>query len=641
MPGYTWKSHMWDNPKSMLDDFIFRSKNFSLLFETKGDVWVVDDTKYKPDIYQTMLKKRPVEVKDLYAAQESVPLKSIPWQNYDVIISLDRIIPQSFFKQYPSVLWCYYASEHSSSGYLSSLLTPYPRYDLFLDHMLNKRVKTLSELPTVIHFPAILSRQAMQETINLGQKRDAVFIDSHGIRNLNLDIFRREMQVLFGITVDFPKPWIFKRSYSEVANRKPLSTKDFLQNLANCKYFWLKRRAGGGGFAGQAAPEAAALGCVVLADESCQYAKHLCHPITIMPDGADKNNAARIIKLVQNDNKLYQEIIERQNRNIDSFFCRNPIAQLEKYVKTKHAIVNKTITIASIPKKKSIAYSVISAGRNDNYGGNFKLRALKTARRNVEEARERGVNCEWIFIEWNPTNDDYLSYDLARNFGYTCYIVSPKIHDKVVHYSVKDRMTFCQFLAINVGIRAASGNTIICTHPDDIFGIDVWDFLKQGKIDPNVLYRARRYDIAGKWFDKKFETMDAHRGLDHGGGPTNAAGDFLMFAASRKRGFDESTACFSDIHTDGRFVRDWMAELTGGKIDLDKRYYRFIGTIYKHDHPMIYRRTSTIRRHHRGKLKWESLKRTHKGHNLYKNSGDWGLVNESMIKLARGVYYVG
>ena len=284
--------------------------------------------------------------------------------------------------------------------------------------------------------------------------------------------------------------------------------------------------------------------------------------------------------------------------------------------------------------------SIISSGRNDNYGGNFKERVLKTARRNTQEAKDRGINVEWIFVEWNPVSNDYLSYELVR-FGYTCYVVSPEIHAKKVHYSVADRMTFCQFLAINVGIRKANGDVILCTHPDDIIGLDVWNFLKQRKIDENVLYRARRYDIDAKWFDRKFEEMDAHRGLDHGNGPTNAAGDFLMFAASRKRGFDEATACFSDIHTDGRFVRDWMAELTGGKIDLDKRYYQFIGTVYKHDHPMIYRRTAHIKKHHRGIRKWESKKRAFKGHNLYKNPSDWGLADEKMRELKPGVYFIG
>jgi len=140
---------------------------------------------------------------------------------------------------------------------------------------------------------------------------------------------------------------------------------------------------------------------------------------------------------------------------------------------------------------------------------------LKTARRNTQEAKDRGISVEWIFVEWNPVSNDYLSYELVK-FGYTCYIVSPEIHAKKVHYSVADRMTFCQFLAVNVGIRKANGDVILCTHPDDIIGLDVWNFLKQRKIDENVLYRARRYDIDAKWFTESLRKWTLTKGLTTG-----------------------------------------------------------------------------------------------------------------------------
>jgi len=284
--------------------------------------------------------------------------------------------------------------------------------------------------------------------------------------------------------------------------------------------------------------------------------------------------------------------------------------------------------------------SIITAGRNDNYGGDFRGRALKAIEWNQAEAEQYGIDVEWVFVEWNPVHDGYLSYELAVKYGFTCYVVAPAVHDLVIDPDVAGQMTFCQFQAINVGLRRATGDWLLCTHPDDILCPDVWQWLAMGEKDDTVLYRARRYDIPPEHFATSIERMIEHRGLDHGGGYTNAAGDFLCFHAVRRRGFDEEKACFSDIHTDGRFVRNWIAEWTGGKTDWDKRYCRFIGTVFKCDHPMIYRRTAGEKKHHRGKRKWDAKVRECEGPGLYENLPIWGLSRRPIRELQAGVWLI-
>ena len=336
IPGYTWKSHRWDNPKSMLNDFMLRSKNFSLLFETKGDVWVVDDSHYESDTYRTMKQKRPMELKELCDSQESVPWGDVPWQDYDVVITLDPIAPKSLIEMYENVLWCYYCAEHSSKVWNKSLKKPVQKYDLFLDHVLQTEIKPVNKLPLAVRFPAVVSRMAFRETLDLRKKYDRVFLDSHAIRKItDFESFDTDMFKQFGIEADYPKPWKFSESYAAVAQKQMLSTKDYLQRVAYSKYFYLCRRASGNGFVGQAAPEAAGLGCVVIADESCVYAKRLCHPLTLIENGDDYDTASLVIQSIQDNNDLYKEVIAYQNERLNRIFNREPIELLERYSRIK------------------------------------------------------------------------------------------------------------------------------------------------------------------------------------------------------------------------------------------------------------------------------------------------------------------
>lgn len=281
--------------------------------------------------------------------------------------------------------------------------------------------------------------------------------------------------------------------------------------------------------------------------------------------------------------------------------------------------------------------SIITTGRNDNYGGDFRGRLMKAAERTQYEAKRHGVDIEQIFVEWNPPTKMYLSFELAK-LGYTCYIVSPGVHRKRVSPKVGGRMVMMQFFAHNVGIRRATGGWILATNPDDIHGLDAWDYLAKQPLDEQRLYRARRFDIPLRWWGKSFKEMNKHRGLDHGAGPTAAAGDFLLFSAKHRKGFDEAIN-FSDIHGDGRFVRDWI-QRRGGK-RFEKQYWKCIGTVFKADHPRIYRRTAGTVGHHRGLEGWNPKAKTCKQKGLYRNPPNWGLWGEVQELIAERIWYIG
>ena len=58
--------------------------------------------------------------------------------------------------------------------------------------------------------------------------------------------------------------------------------------------------------------------------------------------------------------------------------------------------------------------SIVLCGKNDNYGGHFDQRLILTLKYNLKQLKEKGVETEIIFVEWNPLPDRPL---LSEHFS--------------------------------------------------------------------------------------------------------------------------------------------------------------------------------------------------------------------------------
>ncbi len=133
--------------------------------------------------------------------------------------------------------------------------------------------------------------------------------------------------------------------------------------------------------------------------------------------------------------------------------------------------------------------SIIIAGRNDNYGGDFEGRLLATARYNLAELARRRVETELVFVEWNPLTDrPLLSERVAAAFDEArCIVVDGAVHRL---FSRNRYVAVSEYHAKNVGARRARGDWLLLTNPDNFFGRTILDFLEAGAFDPETLYRA-------------------------------------------------------------------------------------------------------------------------------------------------------
>ena len=197
--------------------------------------------------------------------------------------------------------------------------------------------------------------------------------------------------------------------------------------------------------------------------------------------------------------------------------------------------------------------SVVLTGRNDNYGGDFTTRLIRTLRFNWEALRDRGVSCEVVFVEWNPVSgrpplleilrDSLPEIAPARLRG---YIVDRGYH---VAFTLNPKLEYLEYVAKNVGVRRARGRMVLATNADVFMSRGVVDALAGGGLEHRVVYRAARIDLALGSDQSRvtWETLDDSRA--HARRPVltpplyaGGAGDFLLLDRESwhtLRGFNE------------------------------------------------------------------------------------------------------
>jgi hypothetical protein len=142
--------------------------------------------------------------------------------------------------------------------------------------------------------------------------------------------------------------------------------------------------------------------------------------------------------------------------------------------------------------------SIVLTGRNDDYGRDFKERFLRTVRFNARELAARGIDHEFVFVEWAPLPNRPLLLDLACDAIsgvatlLTGYIVDPQYQPAL---SQNPRLQYLEFIAKNVGIRRAAGAFVLVTNCDVFLGREVLGVLERRALGNGVVYRAPRHDL--------------------------------------------------------------------------------------------------------------------------------------------------
>ena len=262
------------------------------------------------------------------------PAKSIPFEEYDLVISFDAIlkVPRNH-----RTLFAYFAQEHWDRLYTDSLRKPAAGYDLFLAHMMDAR-STLTALPQSVSFPYVHDTNLVR-SIFPGEKREAAWFDWRALMTLGMrdtsepwsaegDAAAGRLQEL----LDMPIRYRGQPHAQTYGFADPPAWGDaamYLQELSRCKYFV---SVGGRIGAGQGLAEAAAAGCLCIGQEDRAYQKLICHPACLCEDMAEMPTR---LKALRSSEDLQREVLAYQDRALRTHFERGPLNLLREAVQMK------------------------------------------------------------------------------------------------------------------------------------------------------------------------------------------------------------------------------------------------------------------------------------------------------------------
>lgn len=337
--NWGWNSFQYSDPEQVWDAFNFKSHNMSFIIGLKADMWVIEGQIKDPAFAIDRID--PKGLAELVAAHERVPWSAVPWEDYDVVITIDPIISKKLAEKYSNILWIYNEPSHRSGRSQEAVRGgPEKPYDLYWDHYLRPSRK-LKGLPQSIGLPYFTSPDIMRDLVK-PTNEPAVFLDSRHV----FEIPRRERHAMAhdyrnmcGLQVRHaPLDGKISRSFSRIyylSRNRMLNCRKYLTHLGSCKYklIWRKKA-----ILGQGVLEAAALGLIAIGNSNGIYHKLICHPTCLIPPGGPARRGLRLIQKIEKDPDWQKEILAHQDRVLWERFWHGPLELLGRALEIKRGI---------------------------------------------------------------------------------------------------------------------------------------------------------------------------------------------------------------------------------------------------------------------------------------------------------------
>ncbi len=147
--------------------------------------------------------------------------------------------------------------------------------------------------------------------------------------------------------------------------------------------------------------------------------------------------------------------------------------------------------------------SIVVAGRNDNYGGDFLQRLQRFISRLSYLIEKYHLATELVLVNYNPIEneaglDELISWPTQRKWLQVKFLTVPKsVHETLIDPNVRKTVPLFEFIAKNAGIRRAQGQFILATNADILFSEGLIKKLSDKLLQPGHLYRADRLDFQG------------------------------------------------------------------------------------------------------------------------------------------------
>ena len=247
------------------------------------------------------------------SADLSVEVDKVPWQEYEIVVSMDIAIPLRIIRNYPRILWVYFPADPGTPTSKSSRKTPPTGFDVTLTHM-HRRFPVRPNLgSSAIECPYSFQSPFSWETVwPWSNERRGVMVEGKTYRKLTAD-------QLASLTRFGP------------VRRPQGSVSEMAHDLLSSRYYLSLY---GHPLTGNGQIEAIMAGCLSIGDPKTYVQRSLYTPVTVVPDFT--SSLHRIEEFERNRNLREQSRQEQQT--IAEYICfRRPAYQLLTFLKKKRS----------------------------------------------------------------------------------------------------------------------------------------------------------------------------------------------------------------------------------------------------------------------------------------------------------------
>ena len=255
--------------------------------------------------------------------------------------------------------------------------------------------------------------------------------------------------------------------------------------------------------------------------------------------------------------------------------------------------------------------SIITTGRDDDYGHGFLDRLYSSVENNLRILSLANVDYEYIICEWNPIKDYLINNEKFKSLFDKYNLREVIINNSVVEKEGLNQNIFYEYFAKNAGIRNSKYENILILNSDIVIPKESFDVIIENVISglsKDKFYRLEHREQIDNDFN--FIKMES---VCYPNNPDSVicgycSGDFLLINKNtlieKSMGYDETNAAhrtISQTGMDGEIL--WNLYNNGVRIELIPLKYQHIN----HDKPNPYD--------------------NHYNQNGYINKNDWGFID--------------
>lgn len=148
--------------------------------------------------------------------------------------------------------------------------------------------------------------------------------------------------------------------------------------------------------------------------------------------------------------------------------------------------------------------SIVTSGRNDNYGGDFYQRLQHQVNWIAHWGEQFRLPIEYLLVNYNPLPDqpslkEAINWPGGRDFvQFSLLTVPGELHADFINPEIRKTVPLFEFIAKNAGIRRASSDFILTTNADILLDPGLLEQIAKRELDSGQYYRAERCDFWGK-----------------------------------------------------------------------------------------------------------------------------------------------